>query len=52
MRSLVELVDRLSITPDQNIDQVMVEYYRTNLQSFAEQLTEEHPKRAADQSGD
>jgi hypothetical protein len=46
LHSLMELVDTLQTQPS-TIDDVMVAYYRANLQPFSDELTSAHPDRAA-----
>jgi len=47
VQSLMKLVESLATTPFATVDDVMVAYYRTNLQPFANQIISEYPNRAA-----
>jgi hypothetical protein len=46
LQSLMELVEKLEVTRPGDIDDVMANYYRANLQSFTDELTNNHPDRA------
>jgi len=46
LQSLMELVEKLEVTPPTDIDGIMVEYYRMNLQSFTDELASKYPDRA------
>ena len=46
LQSLMELVERLEVTQSASIDEVMADYFRTNLQPFADELTSKYPDRA------
>jgi hypothetical protein len=47
LQSLMELVESLETTQSSTVDDIMVAYYRTNLQPFADEITSEYPNRAA-----
>ncbi|WP_137132473.1 hypothetical protein [Rhizobium sp. FY34] len=48
LQSLMELVDRLSAKPaSEHVDQIMADYYRANMETFAAQLYTAYPNRAA-----
>ena len=47
LQSLMELVESLATTPATTVDDVMMAYYRKNLQPFANQLISEYPTRAS-----
>ena len=46
LQSLMELVERLEVTQPTDIDEVMAQYYRINLQPFADELASKYPDRA------
>ena len=46
LRSLMDLVEKLVVTQPADIDGVMAEYYRTNLQYFTDELVSKYPDRA------
>jgi hypothetical protein len=47
LQSLMELVESLETTQSSAVDDIMVAYYRTNLQSFSDEITSQYPNRAA-----
>jgi len=47
LQSLMELVESLEKTTQSSVDDIMVAYYRTNLQCFSDEITSEYPHRAA-----
>jgi hypothetical protein len=47
LQSLMRLVESLATTPATTVDDVMVAYYRTNLEPFTNELINEYPNRAA-----
>jgi hypothetical protein len=47
LQSLVELVESFEATQSSSVDDIMVAYYRTNLQSFSDEITSQYPNRAA-----
>jgi hypothetical protein len=47
LKSLMKLVESLVTTPATTVDDVMVDYYRTNLQPFTNELISKYPNRAA-----
>ena len=46
LQSLMELVERLEVTQPADIDEVMAQYYRINLQPFTDELASKYPDRA------
>jgi hypothetical protein len=46
LQSLMELVEKLEVTQPADIDKVMAQYYRLNLQSFTDELASKYPDRA------
>ena len=47
LESLMDLVETLNVTPSADIDEVMAQYYRINLQPFTDELISRYPGRAA-----
>ncbi|TGP39463.1 hypothetical protein EN871_32570 [bacterium M00.F.Ca.ET.228.01.1.1] len=46
LQGVMELVDKLDVDRAPEIDEVMAQYYRKNLQYFADELVNRHPGRA------
>ena len=46
LQGLTELIDKLEVTQPSDIDEVMAQYYRLNLQFFTDELVNRHPDRA------
>ncbi len=47
LQSLMELVESLETTQLSTVDDIMVAYYRANLQPFSDEITSRYPNRAA-----
>lgn len=47
LKSLMDLVESLETTQSSTVDDIMVAYYRTNLQPFSDEITSQYPNRAA-----
>ncbi|MFL9910451.1 hypothetical protein [Paraburkholderia sp. RL17-337-BIB-A] len=46
LQSVMELVEKLDVTREHTIDEVMAQYYRENLQFLTDELVSRHPDRA------